>query len=156
MAEAIAMHVTYFTEKVQNSLIIGEHDMIILLLILAYSMSEASADNIHVMNTERPGVDIVRQLDYVQRMSDNHAYNASGSDTDVTDNSSIEESKRVNVSNGMSVNRVNALRNYISGKTVGLCDFSCLKCYRCTLIYGNFECNNKESYYGSFRQGFGK
>ncbi len=109
--------------------------MIVLLLILAYSMSEASADNVQRLNTERPDVDIVRQLDYVQRMSKYQTGNVSIYDVNETGNRSGDKTKRVNVSNGMSANRINAVRIYISGKTVGLCDFTCHKCYRCSLVY---------------------
>ena len=40
--------------------------MIILLLVLAYSMSESSANSEYLADMERPGVDVVRQLEYVQ------------------------------------------------------------------------------------------
>jgi len=110
--------------------------MIILLLVLAYSMSEASADNEHMLSTERPDIDIVRQLDYVQRISRNQAGNAPGYDVNETGNRSRDEAERVNVSDGMSVNRINTLRKYISGKTVELCNFTCHNCYRCSLVHG--------------------
>ncbi len=111
--------------------------MIILLLILALSMSKDSTNDDYMSNTERPSVDSVRQLDYVQRMSENPIGNASDYDVNETGNLNEKETKHVNVNNGMSVNRINAMRNYISGKTVGLCDFTCHKCYRCTLVYDN-------------------
>ncbi len=101
--------------------------MIILLLVLAYSMSEASTDNVHKLNTERPNVDIVRQLDYVQRMSENH--------NDTTPNVNADL-KIVNISNKMSAERINELRRYISSKTKGACDFTCHNCYVCNLFYG--------------------
>ena len=110
--------------------------MIILLLVLAYSISEASADNVHRLNVERPDVDIVRQLDYVQRMSKNQAGNVYVYDVNEAENRSEDKTKRVNVSNGMSANRINSVRIYISGKAVGLCDFTCHTCYRCSLVYG--------------------
>jgi hypothetical protein len=113
--------------------------MIILLLVLAYSMSEASADNEHMMSTERPDIDIVRQLDYVQRISRNQASNAPGYDVNETGNRSRDEAERVNVSDGMSVNRINTLRKYISGKTVELCNFTCHNCYRCSLVHGKLK-----------------
>ncbi len=109
--------------------------MIILLLVLAYSLSEASADNEHRLSAERPDVDIVRQLDYVQRMSINRVGNVSVYDMNETEKRRGDKTKRVNVSNGMSANRINSVRIYISGKTVELCDFTCHKCYRCSLVY---------------------
>ncbi len=110
--------------------------MIILLLLLAYSMSEASADNVHLLSTERPDIDIVRQLDYVQRISRNQAGNVPDYDVKETGSRSREETKRVNVTNGMSTNRIKTLRKYISGRTVELCNFTCLNCYKCSLVHG--------------------
>lgn len=110
--------------------------MIILLLLLAYSMSEASTDNVHMLSTERPDIDIVRQLDYVQRISRNQASNVPGYEVKDTGNRSGDEAIRVNVTNGMSVNRINTLRKYISGRTVELCNFTCLNCYKCSLVHG--------------------
>ncbi|MBT6226366.1 MAG: hypothetical protein HOI47_06895 [Candidatus Scalindua sp.] len=109
--------------------------MIILLLLLAYSMSEASADNVHMLSTERPDIDIVRQLDYVQRISRNQVGNVPGYNVKETGSSSRDEAKRVNVTNGMSVNRINTLRRYLSGRTVELCNFTCLNCYKCSLVH---------------------
>jgi len=121
--------------KLQNSLIWENRDMIILLIILAYSMSEASADNEYMRDIERPNVDIVRQLNYMHRMSDNQSHNVSNIDVNV---------KLVNISNDISAERINALRRYIASKTVGTCDFTCHKCYRCSLVHGELESDNTE------------
>ncbi len=110
-------------------------EMIILLLLLAYSMSEASADKVHTLNTERPDIDIVRQLDYIQRISKNQRSNVTGCNERETGNRNRDETKRVNVTNGMSVNRINTLRKYLSGRTVELCDFTCHNCYKCSLVH---------------------
>lgn len=110
--------------------------MIILLLVLAYSMSGASADNVHMLSTERPDIDIVRQLDYVQRISRNQGGNIPGYDVKETGKRRGDKAKRVNVSDGMSVNRINTLRKHISGRTVELCNFTCHNCYRCSLVHG--------------------
>lgn len=113
--------------------------MIILLLYLAWTMSVTSADNEYMMNVERPNVDIVRQLNYVQRMSNNQSHNVANRNGEGTENGSGAEAKLVNINNDMSIEKINALRKYIAGKTVGLCDFTCHKCYRCSLVYGESE-----------------
>lgn len=110
--------------------------MILLLLVLAYSMSDASADNVRMLSTERPDIDIVRQLDYVQRISRNQGSNVPGYNVKETRNRSKDESEHVNVSNGMSVNRIKTLRKNISGRSIELCNFTCLNCYKCSLIHG--------------------
>lgn len=109
--------------------------MIILLLYMAWTLSEASANNEHLRDIERPNVDIVRQLNYIQRNSSNQSHNVSNINVDV---------KLVNVSNDMSAERINALRKYIASKTVGVCNFTCHKCYRCSLVHGESESDNTE------------
>lgn len=109
--------------------------MIILLLYLAWTMSNASANNEYLRDIERPSADIVRQLDYVQRMSNNQSHNVANHNVDV---------KLVNISNDMSAERINALRKHIASKTVGICDFTCHKCYRCSLVHGELKSNDNE------------
>ena len=110
--------------------------MIILLLYLAWTLSEASAaNNEYPLDIEKPNADIVRQLNYIQRRSNNQSHNVSNINVDV---------KLVNISNDMSAERINALRKYIASKTVGICDFTCHKCYRCSLVYGESESDNTE------------
>ena len=110
--------------------------MVILLMYLAWTMSGASVNNEYMV--ERPSVDIVRQLN-VQRMSNNKPHNAANRNGDGTENDSGAEVKLVNINNDMSIKKINALRKYIAGETVGLCDFTCHKCYRCSLVYGESE-----------------
>ncbi len=113
--------------------------MIILLLYMAWTLSEASANNEYLRDIERPNADIVRQLDYMQRMSNNQSHNTATRNGEGTENGSGAEAKLVNINNDMSIEKINALRKYIAGKTVGLCDFTCHKCYRCSLVYGESE-----------------
>ena len=104
--------------------------MIILLLVLAYSMSESSANSEYLADMERPGVDVVRQLEYVQRMPELHNGNHENHDVvDVT---------LINVSNRVSNERINELHEYLSRKTVEMCDFTCNRCYRCLLANGTY------------------
>jgi len=110
--------------------------MIILLMYLAWTMSGASVNNEYMV--ERPSVDIVRQLN-VQRMSNNQPHNAANRNGEGTENDSGAEVKLVNINNDVSIEKINALRKYIAGETVGLCDFTCHKCYRCSLVYGESE-----------------
>lgn len=158
------MYAICFMEKRQNSLLedVGAYcytplhriglslydlenlEMIILLLYLAWMMSEASAGNEHMVDIERPNADIVRQLNYVQRMSNNQSHNVLNHNPEGIEDDSGEKAKLVNISNDMSAERINTLRKYISGKTVGICDFTCHKCYRCSLVYGDLKSENKE------------
>ena len=110
--------------------------MIILLVYLAWTMLGASVNNEYMV--ERPSIDIVRQLN-VQRMSNNQPHNAANRNGDGTENDSGAEVKLVNINNDMSIKKINALRKYIAGETVELCDFTCHKCYRCSLVYGESE-----------------
>ena len=105
-----------------------EYKMIILLLVLAYTMSESSANNDYLSDMERPNVDVVRQLEYVPRIPGEHngnheSYNA----IDV---------KMIKVSNRASHARIDTLHEYIREKTVGMCDFTCNRCYRCSIVFG--------------------
>ena len=84
---------------------------------------------------EAEDVDIVRQLDYVQRMSGNQNGTTSNVNADL---------KIVNISNRMSAERINELRKYISSKTKGACDFTCHNCYRCSLVHGKSGSGKKE------------
>ncbi len=110
--------------------------MVILLMYLAWTMSGASVNNEYMV--ERPSVDIVRQLN-VQRMSNNQPHNAANRNEEGTEDGSRAEVKLVNINNDISIEKINALHKYIAGKTVGLCDFTCHKCYRCSLVYGESE-----------------
>ncbi len=109
--------------------------MIILLLYLTWTMSEASAANNYLMDLERPNTDIVRQQNYVHRMSDNQS--------GTTSNVNVNE-KLVNINNNMSAERINELRKYITNRTKGACDFTCHKCYRCSLVHGKLKRNKTE------------
>ncbi len=110
--------------------------MVILLMYLAWTMSGASVNNEYMV--ERPSVDIVRQLN-VQRMSNNQPHNTVNRNGEGTEDGSRAEVKLVNINNDISIEKINALHKYIAGKTVGLCDFTCHKCYRCSLVYGESE-----------------
>ncbi|MFQ5685238.1 MAG: hypothetical protein ACE5GV_01125 [Candidatus Scalindua sp.] len=118
--------------------------MIILLLYLAWTMSQASADSEYLNDIERPNVDVVRQLNYVQRISNNQSGNLSVPNDEGMKNGSDAEKNLVNVSNGMSFERIDALYRDITGRTLGLCEFTCHKCYRCSLVYGELESVDKE------------
>ena len=72
--------------------------MIILLLILALSMSKDSTNDDNMLNTERPNVDSVRQLDYVQRMSNNQSHNVSKFNSEDTEDDRKAKVKQVNIS----------------------------------------------------------
>lgn len=109
--------------------------MIILLLYLAWTMSEASAGNEYIRDIERPNADIVRQLDYIQRKSNNQSNNVSNINVDM---------KTVNISNDMSSERINVLHKYIASRTVGMCKFTCHKCYRCSLVHGEPESDDNK------------
>ena len=112
--------------------------MIILLLVLAYSMSESSANSEYLSAMERPDVDVVRQLGYIQRMSGNHSDNRENED------SRINGATLIRVSNTVSNERINTLHEYISKKTVAMCDFTCNRCYRCSLVNGADESDDSE------------
>ncbi len=116
--------------------------MIILLLILALSMSKDSTNDDNLLNTEKPGVDSVRQMDYVQRMSNNQSHNISDLNSEETDEGRKLKMTRVNISNNMSVKSIEILHKYIANKTVGLCDFTCKECYRCSLDDGKLNGDN--------------
>lgn len=109
--------------------------MIMLLLYLTWSMAEAPADNGYMRDIERPNIDIVRRLNYVHRTSDNQ----SGTTPNVN-----ADARLVNTNNNMSAERINELHKYIASKTKGVCDFTCHKCYRCSLVHGKLESNNTE------------
>ncbi len=118
--------------------------MIILLLILAMSMSKDSASDDNMLNTERPSVDSVRQLDYVHRMSNSQSHNVSKQNSEDTEHGRNVKAKQVNMGSDMSVKSIKILRTYIANKTVGLCDFTCQECYRCTLDYGKLTGDNED------------
>ncbi len=118
--------------------------MIILLLILALSMSKDSTNDDNMLNTERPSVDSVRQMDYVQHMSNNQSHNISDLNSEETDEGRKLKMTRVNISNNMSVKSIEILHKYIANKTVGLCDFTCQKCYRCLLDDGKLKGDNDD------------
>ncbi len=105
--------------------------MIILLLVLIWTQSEHSSNSEYLAELEKPDVDIVRQIGYVQRMLDKEYSSKPGV-------------KRMNVGGNMSDERVNALRAFIAGKTKGTCDFTCHECYRCSLDDGVRVEDNKE------------
>ncbi|ODS34096.1 MAG: hypothetical protein SCARUB_00769 [Candidatus Scalindua rubra] len=113
--------------------------------ILSSQPIDASADSEYLSDLERPSVDIVRQMNYIQRMSNNQSHNSPSLNGEGTENGSGAEVKLVNISNEMSVERINALRKYIASKTVGICDFTCHKCYRCSLVYGESESGSTEN-----------
>ena len=71
--------------------------MIILLLILALSMSKDSTSDDNMLNAERPNVDNVRQLDYVQRMSNNQSHNVSKFNSEYTEYDRKVKVKQVNM-----------------------------------------------------------
>ncbi len=118
--------------------------MIILLLILALSMSKDSTIDDNMLNTERPSVDSVRQLDYVQRMSNNQAHNVSKINSEDAEHDRKAKAKQVNMGSDMSVKSIKILRTYIANKTVGLCNFTCQECYRCTLDCGKLNSDSED------------
>jgi len=110
--------------------------MIILLLVLAYSMSESSANSEYQSDLQRPNVDVVRQLGYVQRMFGDHSGNH--------EDSNVIDVQLIKVSNIVPHARINTLHEMISRKTVGMCDFTCNRCYRCSLVNGTSISNDNE------------
>lgn len=118
--------------------------MIILLLILALSMSKDLTNDDNMLNAERPSVDSVRQLDYVQRMSNNQSHNVSKINSEDTEYDRRLKEKWVKISDGMSIKNRNILRKYIANKTVGLCNFTCQECYRCTLDEGQLNGDSED------------
>jgi len=97
-----------------------------------------------MLSVERPGVDSVRQLDYVQRISNNQSHNVSNFNSEDTEYDRKTKEKQLKISNDMSVKSITILRKYIANKTVGLCDFTCQECYRCSLGYDKLNGDNKD------------
>lgn len=108
--------------------------MIILLLYMAWTMSEAAADNESLKDIERQNANIVRQNNYIQHISDNRFHNVSNTNLNIT---------LANIDNEMPPERIKSLHKYIASMTKEICSFTCHKCYRCSLVYG--ELGNKIS-----------
>ncbi len=117
--------------------------MIILLLLMLWTFSlksgTASASGEYLINYERPGIDIVRKLDYARRIQ--------GSQFGLSENSNIEDQTgiceekgkfRIGRSN-ISDEKINELRKCIASRTLGLCEFTCHKCYRCVLVNSRYS-----------------
>ncbi|MFQ5964349.1 MAG: hypothetical protein ACE5KZ_08705 [Candidatus Scalinduaceae bacterium] len=116
---------------------------ILLLAMLWWTLSSRSIDDSpgtdYLAYLDRPNIDIVRQLNHAKRVSDKKSHYSSNYDGKGEEIGSKIERKILNINNNMSVERINAFRKYIASRTLDSCDFTCHRCYRCFLVYGELE-----------------